>query len=338
MARRKIAFFLAVIIIMGSFTNLYANTPEGRILSIFRVDGDDATIARHTGGRTTTPRVGAGLASGNELTTGWDTFIYVQFDTDSIIKMDESSRVVVGTTRNRLTLSLQSGGVLVEVNQQAPIHSLETRIGNTAVSVRGTVFFMRRLAIDVVVITMLTGSGVVEFISDDGDVVEVPLDAGQMMWVYDALDPRAALATDVGFSAYRISVIEYGELSLFELVELYEMTGDSALIQYIETSTAEREVQRDVVYELETELVPVVRVTYADMPEEQVPEEPQPPVVPAQPNQDAGDGWLYFDYDGWMYDEWHWWAPDWRSPPWWEWEYAGGGWWIIPDTGEWIPR
>ena len=113
---------------------------EARLISVHNTEGDDITLSRSIGGRSIEPRSGQRLIDGNVLNTGRDSFVYMQLDGVSIIKMDESSQVQVSERSNLLTIALQSGRALVDVTGQPPGHVLETRIGSTVMTVRGTSF------------------------------------------------------------------------------------------------------------------------------------------------------------------------------------------------------
>ena len=250
---RKLALALALIMVFGMVPNVHAASPQARAIDIFRIDGTDVTLARSFGGRQVAPRAGQRLSEGNEITTRWDTQVYFSLDADSIIKMDESTQVVVGSARERLVLTVQSGAVLVAVVDQAAHHSLETRIGNTVIGVRGTHYFMRRLADDVVTITMLSGLGVVDFVDEFGRVTSVPLNMGYMMQVFDRHDPAAAAGVVVGFQSYVLMPIDFSLLTLFELVEMLALLPDLEyeLQPYIDRRITEREAQRQLVLERE---------------------------------------------------------------------------------------
>ena len=167
---------------------VYAQAPEARIINIFRVDGYDARMSRGIGGREIEPRAGQRLSEGNILSTGWDTQVYLQMDESSILKMDESTRLQIAAARSLLSLTVQSGSALIEVADQSPGHLLETRIGNTGIGVRGTMYIISRRDTDVVTITMLLGLGEVSMSGEDGITVYIPLPAGYVMWIFDVFE------------------------------------------------------------------------------------------------------------------------------------------------------
>ena len=164
MFRRILAMALVFIMVQGSAIQIFAqNVPtEARLINVHSTQGDDITLSRFLGGRSMEPRSGQRISDGNVLATGRDSFVYMQLDEASLIKMDESSQVQVIETRNLLTLSVQTGRALVEVTNQPPGHVLETRIGSTVMTVRGTSFVMGRREGDytgAVFVTMLSAMG-----------------------------------------------------------------------------------------------------------------------------------------------------------------------------------
>ncbi|MCL2399234.1 MAG: FecR family protein [Defluviitaleaceae bacterium] len=178
--KKHIALFLSMCISMSLIApaHVYASEHTARTITIFRVEGDNATLSRG-GTRAFTPRINQRLSIGNEIRTGKDTFVFLRLDDDSIIKIDQESQVEVGSTRNNLSLTVQSGNALVNATMQGPGQSLEVRIGNMSLGVRGTLFTVGRGSTDIVTITMLSGYGEVDFEQN----VELP--AGARMWVYD---------------------------------------------------------------------------------------------------------------------------------------------------------
>ena len=218
--KKCLAAALVLFVSIITMPAVYAGSLEARNISIFRVDGQNVSLTRAPGGRAVEPRAGQRLSEGNILSTGWDSQVYVQLDDASILKMDESTRVQVGAARSLLSLSVQSGSALVDVTAQSPGQALETRIGNTALTVRGTLYIMSRQNTDVVTITMLSGAGEVTMRGDDGLMTQMPLPAGFMMWVYDVLDGAALEGQEDVWQAYRIGILDVNELNLFELEEI----------------------------------------------------------------------------------------------------------------------
>ena len=114
-------------------------TKTARIINIFQISGEDATIFNRAGGQSRTPRAGQRINNGNVIITGNDTSIYLQLDNTSIVRISEHSEVSVGFVGGRLSLAVQSGNPLSEV-QQAAISS-QVVGGNLMVGVRGDTWF-----------------------------------------------------------------------------------------------------------------------------------------------------------------------------------------------------
>ena len=210
--KKWLAATLAVIVFAVPNMYVFAQVPTARNLSVFRVDGDDAFLSWGFGGRGVEPRAGQRLSAGNVMSTGQDTQIYMQLDAASIVKMDEQAQVSVSQAGNRLTLTVFSGSALVEVEQQAPGYTLETRIGGTVMSVRGTLFIAGFRETGEAIFTMLSGYGVVHVADELGAaVVERPLQAGYVFWVYDYAVP----------DDFAVRSLDLQTMSLFELQETW---------------------------------------------------------------------------------------------------------------------
>ena len=209
-SKKWLAACMAVMLLVSPNFYVFASEPAARNLSVFRVDGDDATLARTLHGRATEPREGQRLSPGNVMQTGLDTQVYMQLDTASIVKQDELTYVAVAAAGNLLTLSVLRGGALVEVRYMEPGQTLETRIGSTVMSVRGTIFTASIRENGATVITMLSGEGAVFVPDETGAFVELPLEAGYVFWGHD----------DEADEAFVLRPIDPQAMSLFELREV----------------------------------------------------------------------------------------------------------------------
>ena len=201
---------------LGVVVDAFAADPRARTISIFRVDGDNARLARSgRGSRVTIPRDGQRLSGGNVLTTGHDTQVSLALDADSILRMDVSSRVQVGSVgafRRRLSLTVSLGSVLVNITDQDAGLSTDIVVGNTAFSIRGTMFTMSRTQEGDALIVMLSGEGIVEMPGADGERIYVPLAAREVMVIYDESDSPEL--------RYEVNDMVIEDLPLFTLEEI----------------------------------------------------------------------------------------------------------------------
>ncbi|MCL2620075.1 MAG: FecR domain-containing protein [Defluviitaleaceae bacterium] len=179
--RRLIAMFVVALMTLGATMSVMAT--EARMITVHSVEGDNAELVR--GVRGASPRVGQRLAQGNTLTTGRDTQVYLLMDSDSVMKMDQQSQIVVSSVGNRLALAVQSGSALLDVGTQQAGHTTEVRIGNTGLTVRGTMFTASRVG-DNSVIHMLSGLGEVEqgFLRPGYTMVVTQRDGGDISRIY----------------------------------------------------------------------------------------------------------------------------------------------------------
>ncbi|MCL2168771.1 MAG: FecR domain-containing protein, partial [Defluviitaleaceae bacterium] len=189
--------FLVVLMTLGAAVPVFASDPNARTISIHTIDGSDITLSRAA--RTTTPRAGQRLASGNVLTTGAGSTVSFLMDGSSILEMAELSRVAVTSASRRLVLTVQSGAALVNATPQTEGRTLETRIGNVGLTVRGTMFTVEHSDYEST-ITMLSGYG---------DAGGVPLSAGSVLTI------------ETGDDFGTVSDMDLGTLSLFALQSIY---------------------------------------------------------------------------------------------------------------------
>ena len=73
----------------------------------------------------------------------------------------------------------------MDVVQQEPEHVLQTRVGSTVMTIRGTSFIMGYTQDGYMTAIMLSGIGEVALEAADGETREVELSAGAMMFVLD---------------------------------------------------------------------------------------------------------------------------------------------------------
>ena len=221
--KKLLAVVLAFCMTVMFTTHHFAFSQDARNIDIHRIDGNDVEIARGPHTRATTPRVGQRLSTGNIVTTGNETQVYFRLDTDSILKMDERSEVQVASNQERLSLTVRSGSALVNAATQNPGQSLETRIGNMGIGVRGTLFTVSRDSGYEVWINMLSGIGVVEMQDDFGNIIEIMLMAGETMRVFDVfLEDAEANLFEIVDQLYAITRLDFYYMNLFELSTIWD--------------------------------------------------------------------------------------------------------------------
>ncbi|MCL1995070.1 MAG: hypothetical protein FWG63_02600 [Defluviitaleaceae bacterium] len=182
---RVVAAFVALTLFggsLGAVTTVYAADLNVRRVSVFQIDGTDVILSR--GAQTATPREGQRLASGNVLTTGEDTHLYLQLDGNSLAKMGQTSQMGISTIGQNLTLTIQSGSALIHIGQGVEQDTV-TRISNVGLTVRGTMYTASLLPTGDGVFVMLSGLGYVDgyylypgyaiVIDEENDLTLVPI-------------------------------------------------------------------------------------------------------------------------------------------------------------------
>ncbi|MCL2223910.1 MAG: FecR domain-containing protein [Defluviitaleaceae bacterium] len=234
--KKVVAWIMVACMVLGLTANVYASENSARVITVHRVEGDNVTVARGNG-RSATPRVGQRLSRGNTITTGRDSYLYLQMDAISVLKMDQNSRVAVSATRRRLQLSVQSGSALVKADTQDQGTTLETRVGNVGLTVRGTLYTMSAAGAGNVEIVMLSGAG---------EVNGQPLPAGSQMSVSASGAAPAVGAIDVGaLNLFTLVAIQDNMAYLMDAGVL-ETAVVEALPALIEARTTEAQAQRQV--------------------------------------------------------------------------------------------
>ena len=137
---------------------------EARIMEIFSVEGPVVSLTRGAEA-TVAASAGARLHDGYGVFTGEDSICHIRLDTDSLMRMDSHSRISVNmATATTLSISVEDGQVLIDVQNQYPGHELEVLIGNTAIGVRGTLFIAGQGGVaDLAQILMFEGNPVTDW-------------------------------------------------------------------------------------------------------------------------------------------------------------------------------
>ncbi|MCL2221072.1 MAG: BspA family leucine-rich repeat surface protein [Oscillospiraceae bacterium] len=241
--KKLLACLIVFILIFSPLIHASATDHTARMISIHSMEGRAVTLSRDND-RGSTPRERQRLSEGHTLTTGSASHVHLQMDRDSILHMDEHSTVVVGSSGNNLSLTLQSGSVLVNVTEQSAGQTISSRVGNVGLGIRGTMYTMSRDVYGVVTIIMLSGAG---------SVNDVLLSAGSVMVVYDGFSGRSVThdGTLVSGQYYAIAGIEVENLDLHTLTAIY---GNSEYLIEAGTVTSEDiSLIPDLVAELRSE-------------------------------------------------------------------------------------
>ena len=168
--------------------SVFANDAIARTVRIFSVEGDEASVSRE--GVEASARAGLHLRDGNTLTTGENSSIMLNLDTDSLMRMDKNTTVAVDSIGNRLTLNVINGYALVHAAPQEPDQSLEIREGSRGLTVRGTMFTIGQNDDGITTVVMLSGAGEIGDIwLDGGDMLRItPYDEeGSGNYIYEVI-------------------------------------------------------------------------------------------------------------------------------------------------------
>ena len=214
--------------------------PEARIMEIFSVDGPFVYMTRGTP-IVVAASAGVRLHDGYGVFTGEDSICHIRLDADSIVRMDSSSRISVNrASATTLSILVEGGQILIDVQNQYPGHDLEVQVGNATLGVRGTLFITGHAGPDDAHVIMLEGSVYV-----DGDE---PVSAGYVMALQDDEPPGVSRlrVEELDFFAmqaildYSERVLEAGAITQEELDWIARMMDmqDYIWIQGFQISTA----------------------------------------------------------------------------------------------------
>ena len=175
---------------------------EARTMAIFRADGNFTTLYSR-GRETTNLRSGQRLSRGDRLVTGRVSEIFFTMDNSSIIKLGENTEAEIREAGRNLEIMVQSGNVLVRVENQLPHHATTVRTQNLTIGVRGTMFTLSIDADGSETIAMLSGYAVIN---------GVTLMAGYMFIL--------TIGTDHAENEYTVMPITLGTINDFTLAAI----------------------------------------------------------------------------------------------------------------------
>ena len=130
-----------------------------RSVSILSVEGAHVFMTRGTD-KEISAGAGMVLFDGYTVTTGNNSKCVLLLDDGSLLTIDQNSKISISRTwRSRFSVSVLRGGLLVDAASQKPDETVEVWVGNSAISILGTMFIAEHIRTGDVAFTMFEGSG-----------------------------------------------------------------------------------------------------------------------------------------------------------------------------------
>ena len=168
--KRILAVILVACLSVGFVIPALAADYTARVINVFRTEGEVSLLSGSA--RAVTPRVGQRLSVDDTLQTGENSSVHLRLDRETLLQMDENSIVTVESAGRQLVLSIEEGRAFIHAEPQEEGNTIETRVGNVGLTIRGTMYTMGLDADGYTNIVMLSGSG---------DVNDTMLYAGNVM-------------------------------------------------------------------------------------------------------------------------------------------------------------
>jgi hypothetical protein len=207
-----------------------APTPEtvetARTIVCYKTVGDSATIIRND--RETPAREGYRLSEGYAAVTGEASNIYFVLNSNSLLKMDETTKIEIDRLSGKtLHIALVEGAVSADIQREHDDDVYEVRFGHTVLGIRGT-SFIAEFRDDEPIFVMLTGSGYING--------EMHLTAGHIAIIAEYDTRIEPLAVGSHLSAFVLSeIVERGNelirqdiLTVNDIVTAMELLADKA--------------------------------------------------------------------------------------------------------------
>lgn len=136
---KKLAVFSLAAVFLAVNLKAMAEEAESRRLSVLSVQGDEAFVIKGSS-REVKAVGGMPLGQGSQLRTGMKTSMYLEADSDKVIKMDSSTLVEISkASSKKLKISLKSGEIFFNVDKPlASGEEMSFDAAQTSMSIRGT--------------------------------------------------------------------------------------------------------------------------------------------------------------------------------------------------------
>jgi len=260
--KRILAVILVACLSIGLAIPAMAADYTARVINVFRTEGEVSLLSGSD--RAVTPRVGQRLSVDDTLQTGENSSVHLRLDRETLLQMDENSIVTVESAGRQLVLSIEEGRAFIHAEPQEEGNTIETRVGNVGLTIRGTMYTMGLDADGYTNIVMLSGSG---------DVNDTMLYAGNVM----VLDEDGQ---------YTLEELSLESLDPFTLQAVYD---NMEYLMNAGTLTAD---MLPLLNALVAELVIIIRPPVATPVAADTPADSPPPAQDNRSDWDQDDWWV----------------------------------------------
>ena len=260
--KRILAVILVACLSIGLAIPAMAADYTARVINVFRTEGEVSLLSGSA--RAVTPRVGQRLSVDDTLQTGENSSVHLRLDRETLLQMDENSIVTVESAGRQLVLSIEEGRAFIHAEPQEEGNTIETRVGNVGLTIRGTMYTMGLDADGYTNIVMLSGSG---------DVNDTMLYAGNVM----VLDEDGQ---------YTLEELSLESLDPFTLQAVYD---NMEYLMNAGTLTAD---MLPLLNALVAELVIIIRPPVATPVAADTPADSPPPAQDNRSDWDQDDWWV----------------------------------------------
>jgi hypothetical protein len=226
---KKITAIVLTAILLTSLLTACDGIFGGKSITVSDITGGNATVIKSDKSEQAAEK-GAKITAGSRLTTGKETFVYLEVDKDCIIKMNEKSEIsVTEITNDVFKFELIKGSVLI--NENGKDERLQMKAGTVSLTVRGT-FFTANYDGDEMIVDLIEGK--IDVKSDSGEVTNV--EQGNRVMVSGKSDAVLETLDVSNFDVFTMdSVMEYkdvltdGSLSELDFTYIADFLSDDGV-------------------------------------------------------------------------------------------------------------
>jgi len=202
--RRFAAPLFAVMLVFSQ--TAYPAGRDARTISILRIDGANIAMTKGTS-KEYAPKEKFKLSDGYTLTTGKNTFCYLQLDESTVVKLDQNTKISISKkSKNKLSITVVNGSALMDAGKREDGDTLETRVGNIGLTVRGTLYTMGK--------DPKSGQAVITMLDGSGDVNGTTLSAGYKLTAIESKATSSIITST--------SVINLRQIDLLTALAMWE--------------------------------------------------------------------------------------------------------------------
>lgn len=254
MRRIKLNKFLSVLMLIVFITSVFPVIPVSAASRTAQIYDYENTVKVKRGKTTLNAYKNMRLKEGDTITTGEDSYAYIDIDGDKVIKMDESTVITISNlsgsaSDGNTNISLSSGKIFNDIKKKLTQNSTyNIRTSQSVMGVRGTKFIVdvrvMKNGVGETSVTVLDGIVIIAPAKSPGE--SVPVGANQKSSVTDETQHQKPITQYINpsyMSVFDLKVIENDPILKEKIEALLEKSG-TTLEEVVKKAQQQEEQQK----------------------------------------------------------------------------------------------